>query len=106
MHLQSTIFPFDHILATSRDHAHFDTHEHYQPLGSACSNKCCIVITVNQPIKKAMSKTPMGRIMRRIGTMNGSVKRARKRMIAYLSSIPNQEAIARTNIAMMSAAVP
>src|SRR5215831_7422580 len=106
MHLQPTLLPCDHVLVTTRYYTYIDTHERYQPLGSACSNKCCIVITMNQPMKKAMSKMPMGRIIRRIGTMKGSVKRARKRMIAYLSSIPNQEAMARTNMAIMIAAVP
>src|SRR5260370_16696095 len=106
MHLQSTLFPFYQVFATSRNHAYMDTHEVDQRLGRACNNKCCIVITINQPMKKAMSKIPTGRIIRRIGTMKESVKRARKRMIAYLSSIPNQEAIARTNIAIMIAAVP
>src|SRR5579863_1652738 len=61
-------------------------------------------------MKKAMinakSNLPCRGRMRRIGTIKGSVTRARKRIKAMRSSIPNQEAMARTNMDRMINPIP
>src|SRR6266567_3768205 len=78
----------------------------YQPDGSACSSNIDIVESMNQATNHDTSIIHTGRTKRRMGTINGSVIRARKRIMAYRSSMRNQEAIARTSIARMRKPMP